>query len=189
VDESILYIAPSSRRALPLITVGSCPSVHEDRNETLDRFHTDCFMKYPMEYRGKPPVILDIPTKALTRVAYLLNDNQGHHLLVRLKSAWNSGLIFTIGTSLSTGESAMLSRGRPSYTRHLCIGPFGYPDPGYIPKCNASLDALQVPGSKRHKVQNECISCYAPPSMVTSFYRCSTSTSYSECGRRLRHLL
>jgi hypothetical protein len=93
--------------------------------------------------------------------------DQGHHLLVRLKSAWNSGLIFTIGTSLSTGEcnavtwSTILhktSLHSRLVTQILVI----------FQSVTPSLDALQVPGSKRHTVQNECISYYAPPSMVTS---------------------
>jgi hypothetical protein len=37
-----------------------------------------------------------------TRVAYLPNNDEGHQLLTRLKYAWKHGLIFNIGTSVTT---------------------------------------------------------------------------------------
>jgi hypothetical protein len=37
-----------------------------------------------------------------TRVAYLLNNDEGRQLLTRLKYAWQHGLIFDVGTSLTT---------------------------------------------------------------------------------------
>jgi hypothetical protein len=156
VDESILYIAPSSLRALPLVTVGSCPSGFMNRNARPISYRL--FYEIPNGIQATFHCNPGHPYQGTTRVAYLPNDNQGHHLLVCLKSAWNSGLIFTIGTSLSWQCNAVTWSTILQDTS-LHSGPFGYPDPGYVPKCNASLDALQVPWSKRHKVQ-KCISYF-----------------------------
>jgi hypothetical protein len=38
----------------------------------------------------------------ITRVAYLPNNDEGRQLLTRLKYAWQHGLIFNVGTSLTT---------------------------------------------------------------------------------------
>jgi deltex-like protein len=171
VDETILYIAPSSLSSTSATGVqrGSCPS----GTMKIEMKHSTDFIQIVYEIPNGIQAAFHYnpgdPYKGTTRVAYLPNDDQGRHLLIRLKSAWTSGLIFTVGTSLSTGMRNVVTWSTIQHKTSLQSDPFGYPDPAYVPKCNASLDALQVPDPKMHTVQKERISYLAPPSMVSSW--------------------
>jgi deltex-like protein len=170
VDESILYIAPSSLTSTSTgLQQGSCPS----GTMKIEMKHSTDFIQIVYEIPNGIQAAFHCSPGDLyegtTRVAYLPNDDQGRHLLVRLKSAWTLGLIFTVGTSLSTGKRNVVTWSTIQHKTSLHSGPFGYPDPGYVPKCNASLNTLHVPDPKRHTVQKECISYVAPLSMVTSW--------------------
>jgi len=79
------------------------------------------------------------------RVAYLPNTQEGLKLLSRLKYAWTHGLIFAIGTSLTTGLSNSVVWSSIHHKTSLHGGAHGWPDANYILNCNESLDALGVP--------------------------------------------
>jgi deltex len=91
------------------------------------------------------------PYPETTRAAYLPNNADGRRLLVRLKYAWRHGLVFAIGTSLTTGlsNSVVWSNGIPHKTSLRADPgcPYSYPDDNYVSTCHAKLDALRVPAS------------------------------------------
>ena len=107
-----------------------------------------------------------------TRVAYLPNNIDGRKLLARLKyvrdykntllqtlfstnhfpifcfftmKAWKRGLIFSIGTSLTSGLPNQVIWASIHHKTSLSGGAHGWPDATFIDRCNSSLDALQVP--------------------------------------------
>mgnify|MGYP003867890255 CR=1 FL=1 len=93
------------------------------------------------------------------RETYLPNIAEGRKLYLRLKYAWQRGLLFTIGTSLTTGKLGQIvwssvhqktSLGQhPRGRGHCCRNnPHGYPDPNYFVNCNQELDALLVPSAQ-----------------------------------------
>mmetsp|Transcript_31077 Transcript_31077/g.48028 ORF Transcript_31077/g.48028 Transcript_31077/m.48028 type:complete len:578 (-) Transcript_31077:19-1752(-) len=82
-----------------------------------------------------------------TRVAYLPNTLEGRQLLYRLVYAWKRGLTFRVGTSLTTHQANQVTWASIHHKTSLHGGVHGYSanDTSYLPNCNASLDALNVP--------------------------------------------
>jgi len=123
------------------------------------------------------------PFNGSTRKAYLPNNSEGRKLLARLKHAWSHGLIFTVGTSLTTGDSNVLTWSSIPHKSSLQGGQHGWPDHSYIVDCNNILDSLQVPQDpndcmtsrpqpllhdKQHAVKDEKIFYSAPVTLATS---------------------
>ena len=79
------------------------------------------------------------------RTAYLPNTTEGRQLLYRLVYAFKSGLIFRVGTSLTTHRPNQVTWTSIHHKTSLHGGTHGFPDANYISNCNASLDALNVP--------------------------------------------
>jgi len=79
------------------------------------------------------------------RIAFLPDTVEGRYLLARLKYAWTCGLLFTVGTSLTTGQRGAIVWSSVHHKTSLWGGPYSFPDPNYIGNCNGSLDALNVP--------------------------------------------
>jgi len=82
---------------------------------------------------------------AITRTAYLPNDEGGKQLLKRLKYAFLRGLTFTIGTSLTSGQPNQVTWASIHHKTSTSGGTHGYPDPSYIGNCNEELDNAGVP--------------------------------------------
>lgn len=79
--------------------------------------------------------------------AYLPNNAEGKNLLKRLKYAFEHGLTFAIGTSLTTRLDNQCTWASIHHKTSL-VGGFakhGYPDPSYFFNCNEELDGLGVP--------------------------------------------
>jgi deltex-like protein len=82
-----------------------------------------------------------------TRTAYLPDNLEGNNLLQRLKYAFQGGLTFTVGTSMTTATpnsvtwSSIHHKTSPSggVMRH------GFPDPSYFLNVGDELDGLGVP--------------------------------------------
>lgn len=90
----------------------------------------------------------DTPGQAYSasrRVAYLPNNTQGRDLLKRFKYAWSKGLLFGVGTSLTTGRSGQIVWSSVHQKSSLHGGVHGFPDPNYFHNVNAELNALNVP--------------------------------------------
>jgi deltex len=84
------------------------------------------------------------------RTAFLPNTPDGCRLLTRLKYAFKHGLTFTVGTSLTTGRSDVVTwTSIPHKTSFNGASgdPHGFPDGKYLSNCNSALDALGVPSA------------------------------------------
>ena len=79
------------------------------------------------------------------RVAYLPDTDEGRALLKRLQYAFEHGLTFTVGTSLSTGQPNRIVWASIHHKTSTVPGPHGFPDLGYFLNVNEELDALHVP--------------------------------------------
>jgi deltex len=97
-----------------------------------------------LEYHDNPGE----PYPSTRRIAYIPNTKEGRALLLRLKYAWNHGMIFIIGTSLTTGKANAVTWSTIEHKTSLHGGRYGFPDADYIEKCNNILDKLRVPDSK-----------------------------------------
>jgi deltex-like protein len=82
---------------------------------------------------------------AITRKAYLPDNEEGHNLLKRLRYAFRRGLTFTVGTSLSSGQSNVVYWASIHHKTVPGGGAHGWPDPAYFNNINGELDGLQVP--------------------------------------------
>ena len=82
--------------------------------------------------------------------AYLPNTIDGQNLLKRLKYAWLHGLIFTVGTSLTSGAHSQCVWASVHHKTCMAGGlkKHGYPDPGYFVNCNQELNSLGVPATE-----------------------------------------
>lgn len=80
-----------------------------------------------------------------TRIAYLPNNSQGQELLKRLKHAFQHGLMFTIGTSLTTQQPNMIVWSGIHVKTSAHGGMHGWPDPNYFQNANGELDGLGIP--------------------------------------------
>jgi deltex len=81
------------------------------------------------------------------RTAYLPDTPEGNALLKRLKFAFQHGLTFAVGVSMSSGLDNSVTWGSIHH-KTSCSGgarSHGYPDPHYFDNCNKELDALHVP--------------------------------------------
>lgn len=85
------------------------------------------------------------PYQGATRIAYLPDNEDGQKLLKRLKFAWTSGLIFTVGTSLTTRQPNCTTWASIHHKTSPSGGVHGFPDPGFFVNCNAELDAAGIP--------------------------------------------
>jgi deltex-like protein len=98
---------------------------------------------YQMAYHPSP----GHPFRGGMRKAYLPNNEDGRRLLERLKLAWMLGLTFTIGTSLTSGRSNVVTWASIHHKTSTFGGSHahGFPDPAYFFNCNEELDSLGVP--------------------------------------------
>ncbi|CAD8106121.1 unnamed protein product [Paramecium sonneborni] len=76
-----------------------------------------------------------------TRYAYLPNNEEGQKVLKLLKKAFDQKLIFTIGTSLTTGQENCVVWNGIHHKTSLDGGPqrYGYPDPTYFDRVRDEL--------------------------------------------------
>jgi deltex-like protein len=118
---------------------------------------------------GKQASYHDNPGKwynTTTRTAFLPNNPDGRQLLSRLKYAWMHGMTFTIGTSLTTGQSDSVVWTSIHHKTTLHGGSHGFPDPSYISRCNQDLTALGVPsGNTNPVIRNETLWYMAPATL------------------------
>jgi deltex-like protein len=94
-----------------------------------------------MAYHENPGV----PYEQTVREAYLPQTTEGCQILKRFKYAWLHGLMFTIGTSLTTKKPNSVVWALIPHKTSLRKGPFGFPDTSYLEKCSKALDELGVP--------------------------------------------
>jgi deltex-like protein len=83
------------------------------------------------------------PYPADSRDCYLEASPEGYEVLELLKRAFEQGLTFTIGNSLTTGRQNVIVWNGIHHKTSMVRGPFGYPDPGYY---NRVRDELRYKG-------------------------------------------
>jgi deltex-like protein len=119
------------------------------------------------------------------RTAYLPDNKEGKELLLRLKYAWLKGLCFTVGTSMTTGRSNVITWSSVHHKTSMYGGVHGYPDPQFFWNCNFELDGLGVP--KAQDVQTSPHLLEPPPYRVEQSTSTSSSASMSTTSQVLPH--
>ncbi|XP_062322277.1 E3 ubiquitin-protein ligase DTX3L isoform X2 [Osmerus eperlanus] len=86
------------------------------------------------------------PFYGTTRFAYLPNNKEGQEVLRLLRKAFDQKLIFTIGTSRTTGEEGMVTWNDIHHKTNKSGGPehFGYPDEGYLARVKEELKSKGI---------------------------------------------
>ncbi|XP_067841706.1 E3 ubiquitin-protein ligase DTX3L [Heptranchias perlo] len=81
-----------------------------------------------------------------TRTAYLPDNSEGRRVLRLLQRAFNQRLIFTVGTSSTTGRSDVVTWNDIHHKTNTLGGPsmFGYPDPTYLARVQDELKAKGI---------------------------------------------
>lgn len=76
-----------------------------------------------------------------SRTAYLPASPEGTKVLSLLKTAWDRRLVFTVGTSVTTGQSNCVIWNGIHHKTSTSGGPsnFGYPDPTYLERVKQEL--------------------------------------------------
>ncbi|GFH49956.1 hypothetical protein CTEN210_06432 [Chaetoceros tenuissimus] len=89
----------------------------------------------------------DVLHSGKNATAYVPNNDDGKKLLKRLKYAFEHGLTFTVGTSMTTGLHNQCTWASIHHKTSLTGGTekHGYPDVSYFLNCNEELDVLGVP--------------------------------------------
>ena len=87
-----------------------------------------------------------VPYKGTKRTAYLPANMEGREILYKFMKAWDDRLIFTIGTSLTTGISNTIIWNNIHHKTSPTGGPtnFGYPDPTYFNRVNSELSDVGI---------------------------------------------
>ncbi|OCT68943.1 uncharacterized protein LOC100127334 isoform X1 [Xenopus laevis] len=78
-----------------------------------------------------------------TREAFLPDSNKGNKVLKLFDKAFAQRLTFTIGTSVTTGRSNVITWNDIHHRTNITGGPqmFGYPDPTYLQRVEEELEA------------------------------------------------
>ncbi|KAJ7374766.1 E3 ubiquitin-protein ligase dtx3l [Desmophyllum pertusum] len=79
-------------------------------------------------------------------MAYLPNTQEGREVLQLLRRAFDARLLFTVGTSNTTGRSNQITWNDVHHKTNLSGGPyrFGYPDPDYLRRVKEELAAKGI---------------------------------------------
>ncbi|XP_029286512.1 uncharacterized protein LOC115007705 isoform X2 [Cottoperca gobio] len=80
------------------------------------------------------------------RTAYLPDNNEGREVLHLLEKAFDQKLIFTVGTSRTTGRDNQVTWNDIHHKTNTTGGSdgFGYPDPGYLARVKDELKAKGI---------------------------------------------
>jgi len=79
------------------------------------------------------------------RTAYVPGSPEGRMLIKRLRYAFARGLVFCVGTSLTTGKPNQVVWASIHHKSTTAGGTHGFPDPGFFINCNEELDDAGVP--------------------------------------------
>ncbi|KAF1391531.1 hypothetical protein PFLUV_G00043090 [Perca fluviatilis] len=82
----------------------------------------------------------------ISRTAYLPDNKEGREVLHLLKKAFDQKLIFTVGTSRTSGMDNQVTWNDIHHKTNTTGGPecFGYPDPGYLSRVREELKAKGI---------------------------------------------
>ncbi|XP_039602515.1 probable E3 ubiquitin-protein ligase DTX3 isoform X2 [Polypterus senegalus] len=96
---------------------------------------------FPPGIQGPEHVNPGVCYPGTNRVAYLPDNREGNRILHMLRKAFDQRLIFTIGTSMTTGLSNVITWNDIHHKTSIWGGPrrFGYPDPTYLVRVSQEL--------------------------------------------------
>ncbi|XP_043910156.1 probable E3 ubiquitin-protein ligase DTX2 isoform X2 [Protopterus annectens] len=115
--------------------------------------HSDCgtlqiIYNIPPGVQGPehPNPGLPYSARGFPRICFLPDNNKGRKVLQLLKVAWNRRLIFTVGTSTTTGETNTVVWNEIHHKTEMGsnISGHGYPDPNYLDNVLGELAAQGV---------------------------------------------
>ncbi|XP_033633347.1 uncharacterized protein LOC117294908 [Asterias rubens] len=86
------------------------------------------------------------PYFGATRTAYLPNNPEGREVVSLLRKAFDAGLVFTIGRSITTGTEDTVTWTSIHHKTSRSGGPsnYGYPDAGYLKRVKEDLASLGI---------------------------------------------
>ncbi|XP_003390861.1 PREDICTED: uncharacterized protein LOC100631422 [Amphimedon queenslandica] len=84
------------------------------------------------------------PYHGTTREAYLPNNPEGQEVLKLLQKAFDARLIFTVGTSHTSGITNTVVWNDIHHKTKVSGQPFGYPDPTYLTRVKEELKAKGI---------------------------------------------
>lgn len=79
------------------------------------------------------------------RTAYIPATAEGWDLLVRMQYSFGHGLMFTVGTSLTSCRPNVVTWASIHNKTNMSGGTYGYPDSTYFARCNDEMNSLGVP--------------------------------------------
>ncbi|XP_066293160.1 uncharacterized protein [Branchiostoma lanceolatum] len=83
------------------------------------------------------------PYTGTDRHAYLPDNKEGREILQLLKTAFDNRLVFTVGTSVSTGQTDVVTW-NDIHHKSSIDGSYGYPDPDYLRRVREELAAKGI---------------------------------------------
>ncbi|XP_078692595.1 uncharacterized protein LOC144922590 [Branchiostoma floridae x Branchiostoma belcheri] len=83
------------------------------------------------------------PYEGTKRFAYLPNNREGKQVLQLLKMAFDNRLVFTVGTSATTGQGNVVTWNDIHHKTSI-TGSYGYPDPDYLRRVREELAAKGI---------------------------------------------
>ncbi|KAJ7374754.1 E3 ubiquitin-protein ligase dtx3l [Desmophyllum pertusum] len=80
------------------------------------------------------------------RTAYLPDNYEGREVLQLLRRAFDARMVFTVGTSVTSGQQNQVTWNDIHHKTSMSGGPqgFGYPDPGYLRRVKEDLAAKGI---------------------------------------------
>ncbi|KAL7470393.1 hypothetical protein ACHAXS_010614 [Conticribra weissflogii] len=112
------------------------------------------------------------------REAFLPDNPAGRALLTRIVYAWKRGLVFSVGTSATTGRSdAVVWSSLVPHKTSLRGGPHGWPDGDFLRACHETLDALHVPGAEGCEPRADHLTLATLPIVVNEAIRYTADDS------------
>ena len=139
-------------RAVIKKKLGPCPNGHMYITAHKDMHcagYEDCgtiVIEYELKGGVQGPQHLNPGVRyyADSRVAYLPDNEAGKNVLKLLKKAWEMKLTFRVGTSLTTGDTNVITWNDIHHKTDPSYGPYGYPDATYLERVTADMHALGV---------------------------------------------
>lgn len=122
------------------IEIGICPD--GEMSERLIPSHCD-------GYEGSNTIQIEYKVKNGThrvrRVAFLPDNDEGRNTLKLLRIAWDRRMIFTIGTSHTTGiENAVVWNVHHKTSQRGGVSRYGFPDPTYFVRVTTELKGFGI---------------------------------------------
>ncbi|XP_037043251.1 uncharacterized protein LOC119079443 [Bradysia coprophila] len=116
--------------------VGTCPNM-KMKISKLD-VPCDGFTRFST-------IVIEYVTQRLRRTAYLPDNETGREVLKLLEIAFERRLIFTVGTSNTTGqENVIVWNIHHKTARQGGVATYGYPDPEYFDRVKAELKTFGI---------------------------------------------